>query len=243
MKVIIRKCFTFQQKKCNSIDLFLRKVYSFIILFSIYFMSYFLKETIQGRWFELYIDTKVFPKDIILKTAYNFLDEMYFFFRYDEKRNFILEWNLKSDTQYWIEDIVASFSDELLNVYLRDKLERENRVIRESIVNKALLGPLDSWSYVSHDPENPKELNLDANNSQVAEIDFDKDIDEIIKEIENDPDLQIDEDEIQQMLKEIEEETANENLHSMNKPIISIDPDSVKDVKKQFKKDKKTKKK
>jgi len=206
-------------------------------------MSYFLKETIQGRWFELYIDTKVFPKDIILKTAYNFLDEMYFFFRYDEKRNFILEWNLKSDTQYWIEDIVASFSDELLNVYLRDKLERENRVIRESIVNKALLGPLDSWSYVSHDPENPKELNLDANNSQVAEIDFDKDIDEIIKEIENDPDLQIDEDEIQQMLKEIEEETANENLHSMNKPIISIDPDSVKDVKKQFKKDKKTKKK
>jgi CBS-domain-containing membrane protein len=59
-----------------------------------------------------------------------------------------------------------------------------------------------------------------ASNSTVEEINFDKDIDEIIKEIENDPDLQIDEDEIQQMLREIEEETANEQVE---KPVIKID--------------------
>jgi CBS-domain-containing membrane protein len=76
-------------------------------------------------------------------------------------------------------------------------------------------------NYVSHDPSNPITLDDDvASNSTVEEINFDKDIDEIIKEIENDPDLQIDEDEIQQMLREIEEETANEQVE---KPVIKID--------------------
>jgi hypothetical protein len=42
---------------------------------------------------------------------------------------------------------------------------------------------------------------------QRNEIDFDKDIDEILKEIENDPDLKIDQEEIERILKEIEEET------------------------------------
>lgn len=37
-------------------------------------MEAFLKQIIDGQKFELTIDTKVFPKDIILKAAYNFLD-------------------------------------------------------------------------------------------------------------------------------------------------------------------------
>jgi CBS-domain-containing membrane protein len=76
-------------------------------------------------------------------------------------------------------------------------------------------------NYVSHDPSNPITLDDDvASNSTVEEINFDKDIDEIIQESANDPDLQIDEDEIQQMLREIEEETANEQVE---KPVIKID--------------------
>ena len=53
--------------------------------------------------------------------------------------------------------------------------------------------------------------------SQNKQIDFDKDIDEILREIENDPDLKIDEEEIEKILKEIEQETE-----SMKKPSIQI---------------------
>jgi CBS-domain-containing membrane protein len=53
-------------------------------------------------------------------------------------------------------------------------------------------------------------VSLDTDNQNGNQIDFDKDIDEILKEIENDPELKIDEEEIERILKEIEEETASE---------------------------------
>jgi hypothetical protein len=37
-------------------------------------MEAFLNEIIEGEKFELLIDTKIFEKNIILKTAYIFLD-------------------------------------------------------------------------------------------------------------------------------------------------------------------------
>ena len=37
------------------------------------------------------------------------------------------------------KSLIGEFSDELLAVYLRDKLEKDNKVIREVIVQKALL--------------------------------------------------------------------------------------------------------
>jgi CBS-domain-containing membrane protein len=76
-------------------------------------------------------------------------------------------------------------------------------------------------------------LNTD-NNSEQNQIDFDKDIDEILKEIENDPELQIDEEEIEKILKEIEEETESEL--NEEQPAITVDPEAVKKAKEQFKK-------
>jgi len=185
-------------------------------------MSHFLKEIISGTSFELLIDTKIFPKEIILKSAYNFLHTGYFFFKYDEKQNIILEFTAKADIDVDPKVIIWEFSDELLDVYLRDKLERDNKVIRETIVTKAINGPLDMQNFVS----------LDTDSSKQNEIDFDKDIDEILKEIENDPDLKIDEEEIEKILKEIEEETQGE----ISKPEIKIDPSSVASAKDMFKK-------
>lgn len=197
-------------------------------------MSSFIKETVTWKSFELLIDTKIFPKDIILKASYNFLDKGYFFFKHNEEGNIILEFSLKADCKSGPRQVIWEFSDELLDVYLRDKLEKDNRIIRETIVNKSLLGPLEVENYVSHDPSNPIMIEENVKEEkQAEEINFDKDIDEIIKEIENDPDLQIDEDEIQQMLKEIEEETANEQ---MDKPTIKIDTSWIQWAKEMFKK-------
>ena len=58
-----------------------------------------------------------------------------------------------------------------------------------------------------------------------------KDIDEILREIENDPDLKIDEDEIAKILAEIEEESKNFDIPE---PTITLDTNAIKDVKAKF---------
>lgn len=184
-------------------------------------MSHFLKENSDKNTFELLIDTRIFPNDIILKAAYNLLDKWYFFFKLDENGNIILEFTRKPDIDEDPRFILGEYTDELLDVYLRDKLEKDNKTIRETIVEKAINGPLDIENFVS----------LDTNARQQNEIDFDKDIDEILKEIENDPDLQIDEDEINKILQEIEQESWN-----IEKPMLKADVGWLQNAKDMFKK-------
>lgn len=180
-------------------------------------MTDFLKKEVTWGKFELLIDAKIFPKDIVLKAAYNFLDKGYFFFRLDTDKNIILQFTPKDGVKEKPENIIWDFSDELLNVYLRNKIEIDNKEIRETIINTALGKALDSGNFVSIDTDN---------RAQSGEIDFDKDIDEILREIENDPDLKIDEAEIERILKEIEEESKADI-----KPIV-LDPKKVKNAKK-----------
>jgi len=180
-------------------------------------MTDFLKKEITWEKFELLIDTKIFQKDIVLKAAYNFLDKGYFFFRLDTDKNIILQFTPKDGIKEKPEYIIWEFSDELLNVYLRSKIEEDNKEIREAIIGTALWRALDTGNFVSIDTDNQNQSN---------EIDFDKDIDEILREIENDPDLKIDEAEIERILKEIEEESKAES-----KPLI-LDPKKVKNAKK-----------
>lgn len=177
---------------------------------------------VEWEKFELVIDTQIFSKDLILKAAYSFLDVWYFFFVHDKDKNIVLQFTKKDDVDTAPKKIIGDFSDELLDVYLRNKLEQDNKEIREAIVTKAINGPIDSENFVS--------LNTD-NNQEQNQIDFDKDIDDILKEIENDPDLKIDEEEIEGILKEIEEETQSE----AQKPAIKVDPSSVSDAKEMFK--------
>jgi CBS-domain-containing membrane protein len=66
----------------------------------------------------------------------------------------------------------------------------------------------NNWKGYEESDENYFDNREETNNQ---EIDFDKDIDEILKEIENDPELKIDEDEIEKILKEIEEESNEED--------------------------------
>ena len=101
--------------------------------------------------------------------------------------------------------------------------KKAKKVIRETIVTKAINGPFDTTNFVTFD-------SWDDNREQ-NQIDFDKDIDEILKEIEEDPDLQIDEQEIENILREIEEETQME----AEKPSITVDPDSIQSAKDSFK--------
>ncbi len=183
-------------------------------------MQNFLNKEISWNKVEFKIDLNMFSKDIILKSAFNFLDRWYFFFKLDGKENIILQLTKKEESSEDLEKIIWDFSDSLLETYLRDKLEKENKTIREKIVETALGNSLDENNFVS----------LNTDNTEQNQIDFDKDIDEILAEIENDPDLKIDEEEIERILKEIEEETEDE------KPTITLNPEAVKNFKENMKK-------
>ena len=191
-------------------------------------MEYFLNSEVNWNKFELIIDKDIFNKDIILKASYNFLDKWYFFFKLDKKWNIIVQFTPKDWISEKPENIIWDFSDELLAVYLRNKLEKDNKKIREKIVWAAIANSIDINWFV--------ELDTDRNNDNQEnnQIDFDKDIDEILKEIENDPDLKIDEEEIERILKEIEDETEVENKDIWNE--IKLDPKAAKEQKKKFKK-------
>lgn len=211
----------FQEEKKTFILIFLKKYIMDSLFYTLLdYMSHFLKQVPHTDGFELTIDINIFPKDIILKASYNFLDKGYFFFWYNEDKNILLEFIKKQWISTPSEVIIWEYSDELLDVYLRDKLEKDNKVIRETIVTRAINGPLDVENFVS----------IDMDNSQQNQIDFDKDIDEILREIENDPDLQIDEGEIDRILKQIEAESQSE----ITRPEVKLNPDNIANIKKNF---------
>lgn len=161
-------------------------------------MEMFLNEVIKWDKFELLVDTSIFSKELVLKAAYNFLDKWYFFFKTDENKNIIVQFTKKDDCKEKPEKVIMDFTDELLSVSLRNDLEINNKEIREKIVWAAISNSLDINNF--------SVVNTNWN-TEKNQIDFDKDIDDILKEIENDPDLQINEEEIAKILKEIEDES------------------------------------
>lgn len=186
-------------------------------------MEYFLRQNIEYNRFELEIDTKIFYKEVILQSAFQFLDLGYFFFKTVWESSILLQFTPKEGVKVAPEVIIWDFSDTLLEMILRYKLEKDNKIVRETIITKAINGPLDMQNFVSLDS---------TGNHQKNQIDFDKDIDEILKEIENDPDLQIDESEINKILDDIENETESE----LQKPQLNLDVDALKDFKAKIKK-------
>ena len=182
-------------------------------------MLAFISQSTENGRTKFLIDTNIFPVEISMKAAYAFLDRAYFLFKKDGE-NLIVQIHPKPWQELSGEHFALEFSDELLATYLRAKIEEENKVIRETIVRRAL------WSYA----DLPNFTSVNVSQKTSTQIDFDKDIDEILKEIENDPELKIDQEEISRILAEIESETASE--HAKKTP--KIDPNKIKNAKKNF---------
>ncbi len=183
-------------------------------------MKSFISQNSENNRLEIVVDTTIFPQEIALKAAYMFLDRAYFFFS-KEGENLLVQIHPKTDQRWSAETFALEYSDELLATLLRDKIEKDNKTIRETIVRRAL------GSYA--DLPNFTVINTDTI-VQSGQIDFDKDIDAILKEIENDPELKIDEEEINRILLEIEAETQAMSIPK--KPLL--DHNKLKDVKKNF---------
>lgn len=191
-------------------------------------MEGFVKQGAKKWFFELLVDKEFFCKEALMRAAYKFLDLWYFFFKLDKSGNYVVEFSAK-DAKSDTNKLIWDFYNELLNVELRIKMEKKNWKIREKIVDRAIWMSLD-FVNLAREWEN-------ENKDEFQTIDFDKDIDEILKELENDPDLQIDKAEIEKILKEIEEETnsQDENKDDDKKENVTLDVNWVKDAKKKFK--------
>lgn len=178
-------------------------------------MTPFLSVSTDSDRTELLIDTQLFSPVIAMKAAYVLLDRAYFFF-FTRPDWLIVQVSPKVWQDWSAEKFALEYSDELLAYALRVRVELENKEVRETIVRRALGSYADLPNFTSVDPI-----------ASSPQIDFDKDIDEILREIENDPELKIDEAEINRILAEIEAETQ-----ALKKP--KLDPNKLKDVKKNF---------
>lgn len=185
-------------------------------------MEWFIKIDHQkGKW-ELLIDSSFFSREVVLKASYQFLDVAYFFFKKDSDGNFIAQIQPKQK-ECDISEFIWDYYDELINFSLRVSLEKQNQEIRNRIFITAIWKSLDTSNFL---PENM------VDGVWSWQIDFDKDIEDILKEIENDPDLKIDEEEINRILKEIEQESFWEGVQQDTN--IHLDINWVQNAKKKF---------
>ena len=83
------------------------KIFNKLLLF----MQNFLNKSIDWNRLELLIDTNIFPKEIILKSAFNFLDRLYFFFKFDENKNIILQLTKREENKEDLEKLIENFSN------------------------------------------------------------------------------------------------------------------------------------
>ena len=105
-----------------------------------------------------------------MKTAYLFLDRAYFTFR-NAEGGFQVKCKTKSDKET-AEAVLGDFANELLNTLLRESIAAENRTIRETIFSGALAHCFREPEDLSCRPRSPAEA-------------VDKDLDQILKEIED----------------------------------------------------------
>lgn len=199
------------------------KIHSNLFLFTPTFhprMFAFITQNQENNRLELLVDGNLFSETVCMKAAYTFLDRAYFFFR--KKENDTIVQIHPKEWQRWSGEVFAmEYSDELLATLLRLKLETENKEIRESIIKRALFSYVDSANF----------RNLDALPTEdTRQIDFDADIDKLLSEIENDPDLKIDQEQIDKILAEIEIDVS----HSTKQNTPKIDPLKIKHAKEKF---------
>ena len=158
------------------------------------------------------VDGKLFNDKIILKAAYELVDKVYMFFKKQED-DYVVQFKLKPEIKEDIDTIVNSFWEELVFHRLRYDLDKKYWKLKEKIIETALgfgLTLEDIKQDLNEVMEKLKELPLNQWQNTNQE-DQPKSIDEIIAEIENDPDFADDKDEIISILKEIEEEEKKGN--------------------------------
>lgn len=154
---------------------------------------------------EMIVDWKIFSVNNVLKASYELVDKVYMFFK-SQWDDYLVQFKLKDD-KLNLDQIVNSFWEELVYHKLRYDIDQKSWDLRKKIIETAL------WFGVSLDDIQSDIMKFadeytqqQAYTQEVESQSPQKSIDQIITDIENDPDFADDKDEIISILKEIEQE-------------------------------------
>lgn len=154
---------------------------------------------------EMIVDWKIFSVNNVLKASYELVDKVYMFFKsyWDD---YLVQFKLKDD-KLDLDQIVNSFWEELVYHKLRYDIDQQSWSLRQKIIETAL------WYGVSLEDIQSDIMKFADEYTQSTQWGISeepqvpqKSIDQIITDIENDPDFADDKDEIISILKEIEQE-------------------------------------
>jgi len=87
------------------------------------------------------VSTKIYPKEVVYKACYVFIDRMYILLDIPGKNRDVISVTLKGKTtltKKGIGKLEGEFMNELLNSLVRENVSKRNRKVREQIVGGAM---------------------------------------------------------------------------------------------------------
>lgn len=149
------------------------------------------------------IDPKIFSKSIVLKAAYELWDKADFEIK-TKMKTIIVEMSLK-DKKHQIKDIKKEFNQELIFHKLREDIDKKTSKTRFKIIETALgfWLSLDKLKDEISEIINILELSSQTGTNKTKENEYS--LDNVIKQIEDDPEFADDKDEIISILKDIKQ--------------------------------------
>lgn len=85
------------------------------------------------------LDFEVYPLNVAMKTAYNYIDKAYIFFDKISETKYKVEFERKEE-QINIDNLLLEFKNDLLHELLRKEISVKTKNIRELILARALYG-------------------------------------------------------------------------------------------------------
>lgn len=158
-------------------------------------MQEFIKKLEKNEFqVEMLVDGKIFDEDVILKAAYEMVNDVYMFFK-KQGDDYLVQFKIKNEEKK-IDDIVDSFGEELVYHRLRSDIDKKSGKIRTKIVETAL------WYGITVEDIKNDIYNLSYRVEDETE-NKERTVEDIISDIENDPEFSEDKDEIINILKDI----------------------------------------
>lgn len=102
---------------------------------------------------EIKLEDTIYPIDISMRAAYNYIDRAYIFFKEKKDGFYVVEFEKKDN--FDINEITKNFKNDLLHEKMREKISEKSKNIRELILARALHG------LVLESKENLNEINLE----------------------------------------------------------------------------------
>jgi len=87
---------------------------------------------------KIFIDTKIYPLEIIYSAAYMFLDKNYVILDGDPKKKIIVQLKPKNSKKIDFEELVGDFNNELINYSVYAIQAARTNVIREALIKRAM---------------------------------------------------------------------------------------------------------